>query len=316
MIKEIVESVFPADIAKVCIGGVDVAVSMSKLPLNHLFFTGSVAVGKKVMSAAAERLTPITLELGGKSPAVIHPSYNMAKAADRIVFGKCLNAGQTCIAPDYVLCPKDKVPEFVSAFEAQVKRRFVSLKDNKEYTAIVNAHHRNRLLGLLDDAASKGANVISVNPGGEDLNVKLAPTLVLNTSDEMTVMTDEIFGPILPVVPYDTLDDAIAYINDRPRPLALYYFDTRQKRIEQVLNETVSGSVCVNETMIQFTQDELPFGGVGPSGLGRYKGRYGFETFSHMKPVLKQSRFTMVPESDTTALSRLGALDCKTIIGR
>ena len=282
---------FPADQVTVINGGVDIAREFASLPFDHLLFTGSTSVGKQVMHAAAENLTPVTLELGGKSPAIIGPECNIDEAAEKIMFGKCLNAGQTCIAPDYVLLPRAREQAFATAAQRAVAALYPSLARNADYTSIVNARHFERLTAYLDDAAARGASVLPISPANESLagTGKMAPTLVANVSAEMRVMQDEIFGPILPLVPYDNLDEAIRYINARPRPLALYYFGNFDDHIQRVLNETIAGGVTVNDTLLHISQDKLPFGGVGPSGMGAYHGKTGFETFSRMKPIFHQS---------------------------
>jgi len=274
-------------------GGPAVAQEFVALPFDHLLFTGSTAVGRQVMRAAAENLTPVTLELGGKSPALVGRGIDAGEAADKIVFGKCLNAGQTCIAPDYALVPEESVDAFAAAARATVARLYPRLADNADYTAIVNGRHRARLCGYLDDARAQGARVEAINPAGEDFtgSPKIAPHLVTGVKDSMRVMQEEIFGPILPIVAYRTLEEAIAYVNARPRPLALYVFDHDRAAIARVLAQTISGGVTVNETLLHIAQDELPFGGVGASGMGEYHGRAGFETFSKRKAVFYQSRF-------------------------
>ena len=273
-------------------GGPELAREFVSLPFDHLLFTGSTAVGREVMRAAAENLTPVTLELGGKSPALVGRGIDIAEAADKIVFGKCLNAGQTCIAPDYALVPEESVDAFAAAARATLGRLYPRLADNPDYSAIVNERHRARLAAIVDDARAQGAKVDEINPAGEDLaaSPKMAPCLVTGVRDSMRIMQEEIFGPILPIVPYRALDDAIAYVNARPRPLALYVFDRDEATIERVLAETISGGVTVNETLLHIAQEELPFGGVGPSGMGEYHGRAGFETFSKRKSVFRQSR--------------------------
>jgi coniferyl-aldehyde dehydrogenase len=285
--------VFSPDVVATVTGGPEVGVAFSKLPFDHLFFTGSTAVGRHVMRAAADNLVPVTLELGGKSPVLVHEDFPLDKAAERIVTGKLLNAGQTCIAPDYVLIPRAQTEAFIAAFEAVVRRFYPTLASNPDYTSIVSDRHYRRLASLRDEAASRGARIVEVNPSQEPLPAesrKLAPTLIIGAPDDCALMQDEIFGPLLPVVPYDRLDEAIAYINDRPRPLALYYFDRDTSRIDKVLSTTTSGGACVNETLLHVGQEDLPFGGVGPSGLGSYHGHEGFLTFSHQKAVLYQAR--------------------------
>ena len=273
-------------------GGPDVAREFVALPFDHLLFTGSTEVGRQVMRAASANLTPVTLELGGKSPAIVGRGIGIEEAADRIAFGKCLNAGQTCIAPDYALVPEEQVEAFANAARAAVARLYPRLRDNPDYTAIIDARHRARLAGYLDEAKAGGARVIEINPAGEDFagSPKMPPTLVLDAPADARIMREEIFGPLLPVVPYKSLDDAIAYVNARPRPLALYVFDHDRAAIDRVLERTVSGGVTVNETILHIAQDDLPFGGVGPSGMGEYHGRAGFETFSKRKAVFFQPR--------------------------
>ena len=281
---------FSPDHVSVINGGAEVARAFSALPFDHLLFTGSTEVGKHVMRAAADNLTPVTLELGGKSPAIVGPECKIDEAAEKILFGKCLNAGQTCIAPDYVLLPRAQEQAFAAAAQRVVARLYPTLANNPDYTSIVNPRHVERLQGYLDDAAAKGAMVLPMSPANESLDgtQKIAPTLVANVNDDMQLMQEEVFGPILPLVPYDTLDQAIAYVNNRPRPLALYYFGNFDDHIQRVLNETVAGGVTINEALLHISQDHLPFGGVGPSGMGSYHGKFGFDTFSRTKPVYHQ----------------------------
>jgi acyl-CoA reductase-like NAD-dependent aldehyde dehydrogenase len=293
LLQKLVATHFDPALLAIVTGDADVAREFVALPFDHLLFTGSTGVGRQVMRAAAANLTPVTLELGGKSPAIVGRGMDAAEAADRIVYGKCLNAGQTCIAPDYALVPEERVEAFAAAARETVARLYPRLADNPDYTAIINERHRARLAGYLDDARSKGAVVSEINPAGEDLagTPKLAPHLVLGADASMRVMQEEIFGPILPIIAYRTLGDAIAFVNARARPLALYVFDHDRAAVDRVLAETVSGGVTVNETILHVAQDELPFGGVGPSGMGEYHGRAGFETFSKRKAIFHQSRF-------------------------
>jgi coniferyl-aldehyde dehydrogenase len=280
------------DVVAVVTGGTDIGTMFSRLPFDHLLFTGSTDVGKHVMRAAAENLTPVTLELGGKSPALLHESFSIERAAQRIAAGKWFNAGQTCIAPDYVLVPNGKIELFVSALKRCVSEAYPRLRENGDYTAMINTKHRDRVLGLITDAQSRGARAVEINPAGERLDPqdrKIAPTLLLSVNDDMRVMQEEIFGPVLPIVGYTTLDQAIEYIADRPRPLALYYFDGDRKRVKRVLQQTISGGAAINDTLIHFAVDDLPFGGVGPSGMGAYHGIEGFRTFSHKKGVFYQA---------------------------
>ena len=292
LLKKLLGELYAEDQVCVVTGGPAVGQAFSSLPFDHLLFTGSTRLGKIIMKAAAENLTPVTLELGGKSPCILHDSFSVSKFAERVVYGKLLNAGQTCVAPDYLLVPEGKVDTVVAAIEKEVARCYPKLIDNRDYTSIIAPHHRKRLLALAQDAADKGATVKVMNPGGEDEpdEGKVFPRVVTGVSDEMLLMQEEIFGPLLPVVPYGSLDEAIGYVNDRPRPLALYYFDRSRKRQQQVLDETCSGGACLNETVMHVAQDNLPFGGVGPSGIGAYHGQHGFDTFTHQKAVFQQSR--------------------------
>lgn len=288
----LVAKYFPRGEVAVVNGGPETGKAFACLPFDHLLFTGSTSVGRQVMQSAAANLTPVTLELGGKSPVIVAEDFPIELAAERILFGKCLNAGQTCIAPDYVLVPQDKVEGFVAAAKSAVARLYPTLGANPDYTSIVNERHHQRLAGYLDEARAQGAQLHELNPAGEDLagTRKLAPTLVTGAADNLRVMQDEIFGPVLPVLPYATLDDAIAYVNARPRPLALYVFSHDGTTVSEVLDRTIAGGVSVNETILHISQDHLPFGGVGPSGMGHYHGRFGFDTFSKLKPVFRQSR--------------------------
>ena len=290
LFAQLVAKYFSPDQVCVVNGGADVAQEFSSLPFDHLLFTGSTEVGKHVMRAAANNLTPVTLELGGKSPAIVGPECKIDEAAEKILFGKCLNAGQTCIAPDYVLLPRAQEQAFATAAQRVVARLYPTLVKNPDYTSIVSQRHVDRLNGYLHDAAARGAMVLPISPANESLEgtQKIAPTLLANVNDDMRVMHEEIFGPILPLVPYDNLDQAIAYVNARPRPLALYYFGNFDDHIQRVLNETVAGGVTVNDALLHVTQDHLPFGGVGPSGMGSYHGKFGFDTFSKLKPIYHQ----------------------------
>ncbi len=280
------------EVVAVLNGGPDVAQSFSALPFDHLLFTGSTEIGKRVMRAASANLTPVTLELGGKSPALVAPDFPLDLAASRIAFGKLLNAGQTCVAPDYVLVPRGRLDLFVELYRREVARMYPSLCNNPDYTAIVNQRHFDRLRSWLDEAAAAGATVVEINPAAENLSGsgKLAPHLVLDAPDGSRVMQDEIFGPILPVIPYDDFNAALDYINAHPRPLALYLFDRDNRRIGHTVARTHAGGVSINETILHVAQDDLPFGGVGSSGMGHYHGKDGFDTFSKLKPVFAQSR--------------------------
>jgi coniferyl-aldehyde dehydrogenase len=296
LFAELVGKIFPLDQICVINGDADIARQFSALPFDHLLFTGSTAVGRHVMRAAAENLTPVTLELGGKSPAIVGPECDIDEAAAKIMFGKCLNAGQTCIAPDYVLLPRGMETKFIEAAKRSIASLYPTLASNPDYTSIVNEHHLDRLHNLLADAAAKGATITPISPANETLDnfgrggQKLAPTIVHGVNEKMAIMQEEIFGPLLPLVSYDQLSDAIAYVNQHARPLALYYFGRDGSNTGRVLNETVAGGVTLNDTILHISQEHLPFGGVGPSGMGAYHGKVGFETFSKMKPVFHQAR--------------------------
>jgi coniferyl-aldehyde dehydrogenase len=303
LLHDLIAETFPDDQVTVVTGGPEVGEEFSHLPFDHLVFTGSTRVGKMVMRAASENLVPVTLELGGKSPTIVGQDFNVRTAAERILAGKLFNAGQTCIAPDYVLIPLQSRDSFVDACKAAVARMYPTLLQNPDYTSILNDRHFARLSGYLEDARTRGAQVIELNPANETLDAtsgtrKLAPTLVLDPADAMTVMQEEIFGPILPVVTYESLDEAIGYVNDRPRPLALYFFSHDKDATERVLKETISGGVSINETVMHVAQDDLPFGGIGASGMGAYHAREGFDSFTKMKPVFRQARL------NTTGLLR------------
>ncbi len=274
-------------------GDADVGRDFVRLPFDHLFFTGSTEVGRKVALAAAANLTPVTLELGGKSPAIVDTSSDLADSARKIAVGKLFNAGQTCIAPDYVLVPAAQQQAFAQAFTQAVTELYPTLENNPDYTSVVDDRHYARLQGLAQDAQRAGAQVLPINPGGqpEDAGArKMRPTLLLGVTGGMRVMQEEIFGPVLPVVGYETLDEAIAFVNARPRPLALYWFGRDAAHRDQVLRRTISGGVTVNDALLHIAQENLPFGGVGDSGSGAYHGEYGFRLFSKEKPVFVQSK--------------------------
>ncbi|MDA4845159.1 coniferyl aldehyde dehydrogenase [Hoeflea poritis] len=292
LLKQIIAENYAEDEVTVVTGGVEVATEFTKLPFDHLVFTGSTQVGRIVMRAAAENLTPVTLELGGKSPVIIHKDFPIEEAAGRIAFGKGINAGQVCVSPDYILCPRDKVNAFCNAFSESMGKAYPSLQNNGDYTAIITDRQKARLEGYLKDAEEKGAELITINPQAESFgdSRKMPMTLVIGATDEMLVLREEIFGPILPVVPYDTIDEAIAYVNDRPRPLAFYYFDWNKSRADDVLARTHSGGACVNDTMSHVLADDIPFGGIGPSGMGHYHGAEGFRNFSKAKGVVRKGR--------------------------
>jgi acyl-CoA reductase-like NAD-dependent aldehyde dehydrogenase len=272
-------------------GGPEVAAAFSALPFDHLVFTGSTRIGREVMRAAAANLTPVTLELGGKSPVIIGGSARFDEAVDSIIVGKALNAGQTCIAPDYVLVPRGREQAFVDSARRAFAKRYPDLAHNRDYTAIISAPQFARLARLAADAVAAGARLHPLADTASDaVSRRFTPAVITGVTSGMAVMQDEIFGPLLPIVAYDSLDEAIAFVNARPRPLALYLYDTDKATIDAVLKRTVSGALSVNEALLHIAVDGLPFGGVGPSGMGAYHGLDGFRTLSRLKPVLLQSR--------------------------
>lgn len=292
LLQRLCAQVFSPEEVCVVIGGPEVAAQFSALPFDHLLFTGSTQVGRKVMSAAAANLTPVTLELGGKSPAIVTPGYPLAHAVERILAGKLLNAGQTCIAPDYVLLPRGDVPAFVDAARRHVRKAYPGGLADVNYCSIVNDRQYGRLTRYVDEAAGSSTRVESLFDGGtrDDLRRRLAPTLLLDPPADCAAMHDEVFGPVLPLVPYDRVEEAMAFVNARPRPLALYWFDRDNARVEQALRAMPAGGVTINDTLLHIAQHSLPFGGVGASGMGHYHGQWGFDAFSKLKPVFRQSR--------------------------
>jgi coniferyl-aldehyde dehydrogenase len=291
-LAEIVADTFPEDHVAVVRGGPDVGGAFARQPFDHLVFTGSPRVGQMVMRAASENLVPVTLELGGKCPAIVGAEARVRTGAERIMAGKTFNAGQTCLAPDYALIPSSMKDGFVQECRRAVARLYPTLARNPDYTAIASKARYDRLREVIDDAKTRGGTVLDLGPAEESPDAdarKLAPVLVLNPARGMLCMREEIFGPILPIVTYDRLSDAIAHVNDGERPLALYYFGHDQASIDRILSETTSGGVTINETMLHFLQADLPFGGIGKSGMGRYHGRDGFEALSHKKAVFEQS---------------------------
>jgi coniferyl-aldehyde dehydrogenase len=299
LMKTMFGSVFSEEEIAVVTGGPEVGEAFSRLPFDHLIFTGATGIARHVMRAAAENLVPVTLELGGKSPVILGRSANLDVAAARIMNGKTLNAGQICLAPDYVLAPYEKLDGFVGAAEASVARMFPTLKDNPDYTSVIAQRHYERIRSYIDDARAKGARVVEINPAGEDFSQqehrKIPPTLIIEPTDEMKVMQEEIFGPVLPVKTYRSPDEAIGYVNAHDRPLGLYYFGDDKAEQEKVLAATTSGGVTVNDVIFHVAQEELPFGGVGPSGMGSYHGHDGFREFSHRKSVYSQIRKDIGP---------------------
>lgn len=290
LLREQVAQSFSADEMVVITGDADVGRAFVSLPFHHLLFTGSTAVGRQVALAAAANLTPVTLELGGKSPAIVSAGADLERSALRLVSGKLLNAGQTCIAPDYVAVPRARVDDFVAAARRAHARLYPTVADNADYTSIATERHYRRLLALLDEARAQGARVLSAHDEGpSDTTRKLPLHLVLDPRDTMRVMQEELFGPILPVLAYDGVDEVISYVNAHDRPLALYWFGTDSAERDRVLRQTLAGGVTVNDTLWHIGQESLPFGGVGASGMGAYHGEWGFRTFSKETGVYHQS---------------------------
>ncbi|WP_440876541.1 coniferyl aldehyde dehydrogenase [Thalassotalea sp. PLHSN55] len=295
VLRELLASVFEQEKVALIDGGPTVAAHFSKQAFDHLLFTGSTRVGKMVMAAASEHLTPVTLELGGKSPTVIDDEIEINDAVSRFILGKTLNAGQTCVAPDYIMCPKARINELVQACAEQFKKMYPSIADNKDYGSIINDAQFERLQTWLADAKDKGATIVSATNDNIDKCLaqrKLPLTIVSDVNEDMTIMQEEIFGPILPIVGYDSIDDAITYINERPRPLALYLCSHNKALQKRFVEHTHAGGMCINEATLQVGQDDMPFGGVGASGMGHYHGHEGFLTLSKAKSVLEKGKFS------------------------
>ncbi len=294
LLARLLAETFPEEQAAVVSGDAAVGAAFAALPFDHLLFTGSTPVGRAVMRAAAENLVPVTLELGGKSPAIVAPGHAGDRTATSIAYGKLANAGQTCIAPDYAMVHTGDVKAFAAAYGRAVEALYPDGPSSRDYTSIINDRHAGRLRGLIDDARAKGARIAEVGARPESAQSRphtLAPVLVLGATADMAIMQEEIFGPVLPVMTYDAIDEAIAYVNARPRPLALYYFGGDDAGRRKVLARTTSGNVGINSTLMHYAQDDLPFGGVGASGMGAYHGVEGFRRMSHAKGIYVQGRW-------------------------
>jgi coniferyl-aldehyde dehydrogenase len=293
LLAELIARYFDPMEVGVVLGDASTGVAFSQLAFDHLVFTGSTAVGRHVMRAAAENLVPVTLELGGKSPVVVHPHADVAKVVTRTLTVKTFNAGQICLSPDYMLAPESMHSEMVSAAKIFMRDAFPQIQNNPDYTAIISTRHYDRLLGLLEDARQKGARIISLAPDGEadfdEISRKIAPHLVFDVTDEMLIMQEEIFGPLLPVKSCSSDEAAFTYINAHPRPLAVYYFGDDAQGQAAVVTKTTSGALVINDVMSHVAIETLPFGGVGASGMGAYHGIHGFMRFTHNKPVVVQS---------------------------
>ena len=298
LLKLMVEEYFDEAEMAVFVGDAEVGAAFSGLAFDHLIFTGGTSIAKHVMKAASENLVPLTLELGGKSPVVIGRNAKVKDAAQRVMQGKTMNAGQICLAPDYALVPEDKVDEFVKASVDVTSEMYPDMKDNDDFTSIINQRHFDRIQGYLEDAKEKGAEIVEINPSNEDFSQqphhKIPPTIVLNPSDDMKIMQEEIFGPVLPVKTYKNVSEPVDYINSKDRPLGLYYFGNDENEKNFVLNNTTSGGVTVNDVISHIQMEDLPFGGVGPSGMGSYHGYDGFKEFSHQKAVYKQTNLNLM----------------------
>lgn len=293
LMQQLMRKYFDSREVAVVTGDAGVAEAFSRLPFDHLLFTGSTSVGRRVMAAAAENLVPVTLELGGKCPVLIGRSADLKRAVDRILLGKLGNAGQMCIAPDYLCVPGELLDGFVEQARSWVERAYPATLTNPDYTSMVSARHAERMRALLADAVAKGARVVALDPHG-DMGAAsarvISPALILDATDEMRVMQEEIFGPLLPLRTYRRIEESIAEVNSRPRPLALYYFGTDRAEMQRVLAHTICGGVTVNDIAMHFMAHELPFGGVGASGMGAYHGQHGFLRFSHARAVFHQTR--------------------------
>lgn len=317
VLARLVAERFDATWLTVLAGGVEVAQALSALPLDHLVFTGSTAVGRHILRAAAEHLTPVTLELGGKSPAIVAPDFAIDRAAGSIAFGRYLNAGQTCVAPDYALVPAASARRFAEGVLAAAMRRYPTIADNGDYSTIIDARHHRRLTDAIDEARRAGAEILT-HPAPTAPGQRIAPTVVLGAPDDCTLMREEIFGPVLPVKPYATLDAALAFVRSRPRPLALYCFAHGTRTQRAILDGATSGGVTINGTLLHVGQHSMPFGGIGASGMGAYHGRDGFRRFSHARGVHKAGPINMFerlgPPWGTTArltLRLLGGLKAR-----
>ena len=309
LIAELIARYFDENELSTVLGSAEVGALFSAQPFDHLIFTGGTAVGRHIMRAAADNLVPVTLELGGKSPVLVSRSADLATVVQRVMTVKTFNAGQICLAPDYVLLPEESLGEFVAEAVRFVSGMYPTLRNNPDYTSMINPRNFDRLQGYLADARAKGARLVEINPAQEDLSDretrKIAPTLVLDVTDEMQLLREEIFGPLLPIKTYRDFSTAIDYVNAQPRPLAAYYFGEDAGERRQVLERTASGALVVNDVMSHVLFEELPFGGVGHSGMGAYHGVYGFRTFSHAKAVVVQSP---IGESNLAMRAPYGAM--------
>ncbi|HQQ63034.1 MAG TPA: coniferyl aldehyde dehydrogenase [Pseudomonadales bacterium] len=300
LLQNLVTQYFDPEELVAVTGEQDIGAAFAALPFDHLLFTGATSVGKHILHAAADNLTPVTLELGGKSPVVIGRNADLKKAAKAIAIGKSLNMGQVCLSPDYILVHSQSLNELIAELERAFAELFPTIRDNPDYTSVINARHYARLQGYLDDARAQEGEIWTINPAKESFAMqkagvyKIPPTLVINPPDSMKIMQEEIFGPLLPIKSYGHIDDAIDYINAHPRPLALYLFSQDRREQERVLSRTISGGVTINDVIQHISVEDLPFGGIGASGMGNYHGIEGFRTFSHARSVYTQARINMM----------------------
>jgi coniferyl-aldehyde dehydrogenase len=300
LLQTLIGQTFDASECSAITGGPEVGAEFAGLPFDHILFTGGGSIGRHILRAAVEHLTPVTLELGGKSPVIVSRSADLAGAAERIMVGKALNLGQACLAPDYCFVPRERMEDFVTAATSCFASLFPTILDNPDYTSVINARHHQRLGGMLRDARDKGADVREINPAREDVthqaegSFKMPMSLVVEPTDDMQVMQDELFGPILCLKGYADIDECLRYINARPRPLGLYYFGNDAAERQRVLERTISGGLTINDVMAHTSCEDLPFGGIGASGMGSYHGRAGFLTFSHQRAVYTQTKLNLM----------------------
>lgn len=294
LLKDLFDINFPASEIAICVGDSEIGQEFSKLPFDHLIFTGATSIGRKIMAAASENLVPVTLELGGKSPVILDRDFDETLALTRILAGKYMNSGQVCLAPDYIFVPEERLDLIINKIQDITKVMYPNIISNPEYTAIINDRHFSRLQNYIDEASSKNLKIIQINPDNEDFSLnnsrKILPTLIINPDDNLKIMQDEIFGPILPIKTYKNINETIEYINSKPRPLALYYFSNDKNNQNMVINKTISGGVTINDVILHIAMEELPFGGVGASGIGAYHGHRGFLEFSHQKAIFAQAK--------------------------
>jgi len=315
LIETMVGEALSPDHAQVLLGGSELSEALCRLPVDHIFFTGSSAVGRAVLESASANLTPVTLELGGKCPAIIHPEYPLGHAVAHVLAGKLFNAGQTCMAPDHLWVQRTELDRTLAELRLACQRLYPRLADNEDYTSIINRKHYERLVSLVSDAERLGAKVEVLNPANEVLPAssrKLGPTLVWNVSERMALAKEEVFGPVLPIHVYDTIDQLLIELREKPAPLALYYFDRDRARCRNVVAGTTSGGVCLNDVVLHSIQNDLPFGGVGASGMGKYHAVEGFQCFSHARAVFRQGRLNggalLMPEYTRFARALIGWL--------